>query len=263
MTISAINPNQSTPFTGLTTLTYEVQTTSLYTCTCQAFLPWMTSDQPEARANPPAGEVQTVTMVADVSGSLNSTYWTFYLAGNAAGYYVWYNINGAGVNPAPAGLTGIEVSAATGATASTLASDSAAAINAALLPTANNPATPALTPGYTTATAASAVLTLTANQVGAMTAAANGTASPGFTYAVTTTGTFGYESGLVITLAHNGTTVLVSNNTSGSTALLSCGTTLAATAGDTITFTTSSLAQADQYPNAVKGIVNVYNGPAV
>ena len=75
--------------------------------------------------------VQSITTVADISGSLNSTYFTF---GGPTGtmFYVWFNINSAGVDPAPPGLTGIEVSAATNASADTLATDIKNAINASV-----------------------------------------------------------------------------------------------------------------------------------
>ncbi len=69
-----------------------------------------------------------VTFGADSSGSLNNTYFTFKdLAGVNAGYF-WFNINKAGVDPAPAGTgKGIMVAGATGATAAALAT---AAFNA-------------------------------------------------------------------------------------------------------------------------------------
>lgn len=62
---------------------------------------------------------QTIAFAADVSGNLNNTY--FLLndeQGN--GYYVWFNINSAGTDPAIAGRTGVQVAGATNASAVTL-----------------------------------------------------------------------------------------------------------------------------------------------
>lgn len=70
-----------------------------------------------------------IATVADSSGSLNSKY---FLINGADGtnWYVWYNINSAGVDPAIADRTGIEVTAATGASANTLASATKTALAA-------------------------------------------------------------------------------------------------------------------------------------
>jgi len=73
-------------------------------------------------------EVSTVSTVADVAGSLNSKFFIFNAANDLTRYYVWYNINGAGVDPAPSGRTGFMVAAATAATANTIASLTRAAI---------------------------------------------------------------------------------------------------------------------------------------
>lgn len=61
--------------------------------------------------------ISTITAVADVAGSLNSTY---FLASSAtADYYFWFD-DGAGVDPAIAGRTGIHVTYTDGDSASTL-----------------------------------------------------------------------------------------------------------------------------------------------
>ena len=76
-------------------------------------------------------EVSKITYAPDVAGSLNSTYWTFQVltaAGATTDYYVWHNINSAGVDPTPGG-TGIEVAGATSATAATLQAAAVSAIN--------------------------------------------------------------------------------------------------------------------------------------
>jgi hypothetical protein len=65
-------------------------------------------------------EVTTITPVADVAGSLNNTYFTISSAADATSYYVWYNVAGGGVDPAPGG-TGVEVAIATNDTADAIA----------------------------------------------------------------------------------------------------------------------------------------------
>ncbi len=70
----------------------------------------------------------TITTVADVAGSLNSKY--FLYSSQTTNYYVWMNINSAGVDPMVAGRTGVEVAAATGVTAANLATAIASAMDA-------------------------------------------------------------------------------------------------------------------------------------
>lgn len=259
MTQNSVSAIASTPFTGLATQTYNVPTTGNYTATATAFLPWMTSDQPYAVANPLKNEVQTITAVADVSGSLNNTYWEFTLPGNApfqvAGtwysfFYVWYNINSAGTDPAPAGGYGIQVAGATNASASTLGGATRTAVAAALPATGNT---------YAVSGATSATI-LTAAQAGATTAAVD-TGATGFTFAVGTAGSFGYASGLVLTIKHNTTIIGMASQPTPTQPLEGVSTTVQCTAGDTITVITSSLAAADALPNAVKGIINIFQGP--
>ena len=74
-------------------------------------------------------ETTQVDFLADAAGSLNSKYFKIY-TGAGALYYVWFNINSAGVDPAPAGGTGISVAGATNATAATLAAAAVTAIDA-------------------------------------------------------------------------------------------------------------------------------------
>lgn len=78
-------------------------------------------------------QVQTVTTAPDISNSLNSTYFMVYSIDPIAqvkAFYVWFNINSAGVNPNIANATGVEISAATDASADTLAGDIKTALNA-------------------------------------------------------------------------------------------------------------------------------------
>jgi hypothetical protein len=75
-------------------------------------------------------QVTSVTCVGDTSGSLNNTY--FYISAGDGGidYYVWFNVNAAGVDPNIASKTGVEIALSTNATASTVATAVAAALDA-------------------------------------------------------------------------------------------------------------------------------------
>jgi hypothetical protein len=53
---------------------------------------------------------------------LNNTYWLINSAANASQYYVWYNVNGGGTDPALAGKTGLMVAISTTSTAAQVAS---------------------------------------------------------------------------------------------------------------------------------------------
>lgn len=81
-------------------------------------------------------EVMQADARADSSGDLNNTFFVFYTTPNLA-YYVWFNVNSGGSDPAPsppANVTylGIEVAIATDATAVAVATATKAAIDAAL-----------------------------------------------------------------------------------------------------------------------------------
>lgn len=243
MTINSLSLIHSTPFTGLGTQTYNVPATGRYTIGVNVTIPWQTSDAPSNVAA--TKEVQTVTTVADTAGSLNSTWWKFYTAGDVTGYYVWYNINSAGVDPAPAGFTAIPVTGATGATANTLATATRAAINTA---------TAAVATGATNA------VIITANGYGEMTAAADGTAATGFGFTVGTTGSYGSASGLTIK-CYDQTTLLLTLSQPTPTQPFMAGSVAAqCTAGDALTVVLASLADADAVANAVKGVINIYAG---
>jgi hypothetical protein len=116
----------------------------------------------------------TVQTVADSAGSLNSTWFKFYLPGGT-GYYVWFSINSVGVDPAPAGLTGIKVSGATNASANTLA----AAINAALQ---------SALPGIVTSSVSTDTVTVTVVATGGAQDVADGSAATSFTLTVSRQG---------------------------------------------------------------------------
>lgn len=135
---------------------------------------------------------ESLTCVPDVAGSLNNKYFTLEVPeeGGASQkkYYVWIDVNAAGVDPAVAGRTGIHVSVATGASASVVAAAIAAALDA--LTSYFNPANTG---------SSGAVLTWEAKHAGPVTQAANGAggSSPAFTtYTVNTEG-FGGDLGLI------------------------------------------------------------------
>lgn len=74
-------------------------------------------------------QVQEIRTQADVASSLQNNYFYIYLP-NLTKYYVWMNVGGAGVDPAPAGATEVEVTFAANASASAVASAVQSAIDA-------------------------------------------------------------------------------------------------------------------------------------
>lgn len=70
-----------------------------------------------------------VTCVADVSSSLQSKYFKMYDGANA-GYYVWLNVGGSGVDPAVANHTEVEIAISANASASAVATAISAAVDA-------------------------------------------------------------------------------------------------------------------------------------
>jgi hypothetical protein len=81
-------------------------------------------------AYPGLEEITEVTAEADVEGSLDATYFLLNSAEDSTEYYVWFNVDGASIDPAPALLTGIEVAIAEDDDAETVAAALAAAIDA-------------------------------------------------------------------------------------------------------------------------------------
>lgn len=75
-------------------------------------------------------EESLVSCVADVASSLDGTYFTLNSAGDATQYYVWMDVDAGGNDPAPLGLTGIQVSISANDDAETVAAAVAAAIEA-------------------------------------------------------------------------------------------------------------------------------------
>jgi hypothetical protein len=241
--------NASSPFAGLGTAQATITTAGLYTVSFKSFLPYLASGTAVTAA--PVNNIVNVTCAADVSGSKNSTYWTFYSAGNAYGYYVWYNINSAGVDPAPTGLTGIEVDGATGASAATLATATIAAIAASTAAS------------YVTASAGtSGHVILTNVQYGSLTAAANGTASYGASFSVTQAGSDGTPaaSGLSVVIKQNSTVKATYAFPTPTQPILGGSVTINAAASDTVSIVIASQSTADAALNSVKSILNLYQG---
>lgn len=119
-------------------------------------------------------ETTNVTFQADSAGSLNSKFFTFQDQPGTNKYYLWFNINSAGVDPAVAGATGIVVAGATGATAATLATAAVAAC--------------AATVGVTVAAGASGHIVITDNAPGVATKVTDGSAATSFTFTRSITG---------------------------------------------------------------------------
>jgi hypothetical protein len=119
-----------------------------------------------------AEEVQSITTVADVSGSLNNTY--FFINSRNFDYYVWFNVGGAGSNPAP-GPIGIEVSIPTNSSATSIASAISTALNTL--------------PLQFIASSATNIVTVTTVGSGAVVQASDGGSPTGFIFAVLVPGT--------------------------------------------------------------------------
>ncbi len=244
--------NRSTPVVGLGTQEYTVTADGLYTLSFKSFLPYLAAGSP-AITTAPTPEIVNVTFAADTSGNRNNTYFTFNSAGDLYGFYVWFNINAAGTDPAVAGRTGIEVAGATNATAATLATAAITAINAS---TAS---------AYVTASAGSSGhVILTNKQAGDNTAAANGAGgdSAGASFSVTTTGQYGAPaaSGLNIEILLEDVVLASYGFPSPTQPIMGGSVVIDADTDDVISIVFSSLSPADQAKNAVKSIVNLFEG---
>jgi hypothetical protein len=240
--------NVSAPFQGLGTASATVAATGLYNCEFKSFIPFQAAGgQPPTTV--PSPEITDVTCAADTAGSRNNTYWTFYTAGDLYGYYVWYNINSAGTDPAVSGLTGIEVAGATGATASTLAGASRTAIAAAV--------------PYVSVSGATSHVIITNKSPGQSTNAANGAggSSAGASFSITQ-GSYGDPaiSGLNVVIKNNSTVLARYGWPSPTQPILGGNVSFQATAGDVVSVVLSSSSAADSALNAVKSIVNLYQG---
>lgn len=249
---NSISPIQSSPFAGLGSAELQVTTTGLYTLEFKSFLPYLAAGSPPQSVSPSA-EITDATLAADSSGSRNDTYYTFWTAGDVKGYYVWFNINSAGTDPAIANMTGIEVAGATDATAATLATAARAAITASTY----------VTEGWGTVGGATTHVITTNKQYGQSTNAANGAggASAGASFSITQ-GSYGTPaaSGLTAKIIVDDVVVAQFGNPSPTQPVLGGSATFAATANDVVELELSSLSDADAALNAVKTVVNLYQG---
>ncbi len=126
-------------------------------------------------------QVETITCVADVADSLDGKYFFIYLA-DGTKYHVWFNTSGgAATDPAPGGSTAQVVALTTGASASTVATAVAAALDglAGFVSTASGP-----------------VVTSTLAAAGYAQASHEGVGT-GFTFGVTTQGDAAANVGFV------------------------------------------------------------------
>ncbi len=134
-------------------------------------------------------QVQTVDTVPDVTGSLNNTY--FLLSDinppNAKKlWYMWFNVNNAGTDPAVSGRSGIEVHLATNATANAVATAMRSALNA-------------LSSDFVASGSTSHVI-ITSVNAGASDPAQDGAQATGFTFHNTTPGSVNFGT-LLTTIA--------------------------------------------------------------
>lgn len=249
MTINSLQVNESTVVAGLGTQTFNVVTAGLYTLEFKCFLPYQAAGSPAVTTNP-SPNVTDVTIAADTAGNKNNKWWIFYTAGNLRGYYVWYNINAAGTDPAVAGLTGIEVAGATGATATTLGGATRTAVAAAV--------------SAVTVSGATSHCIITQNNPGTLTAAANaaGGDSAGASFSVTAAGSYGVPaiSGLDVVVSQGSIVLARVGYPSPTQPILGGSVRIQASAADVITVVLSSLSTADAALNAVKSIINLYQG---
>lgn len=249
MTINSLSSVQSTVVGGLGTQTFNIVTAGFYTLEFKSFIPYLASgSQPQSTS--PSQNITDITLAADTSGNKNSTYLNFGSAGDTNLYYLWFNINSAGVDPAVAGRVGIQVACATNASAATLAAAAQVAINASAAAS------------YMTVSGATSHVILTQKQPGTVTAFANGTASAGASFSVTAAGSFGAPaiSGLSVVINQNSTVLGTFGYPSPTQPILGGSVRFSAAVADVITVVLSSLSSADAAPNAVKSIVNLYPG---
>jgi hypothetical protein len=132
-----------------------------------------------------AYEKTDITGVADVASSLNSTYFLLNTAAGGTQYYVWMNVSTAGVDPAVAGRTGIEVAFAAGSTNAQVA-------------TAVRNAIHAVSAAFSCSAVTTATFTVTNVVIGPCVDATDGTAATGFTIANNTQGSINGVKGVLL-----------------------------------------------------------------
>ncbi len=116
---------------------------------------------------------KTQVALAGTAAGLNNKYFIFSSSG--VNYYVWYNYNSTGVDPAVASKTGVPVAVAVGASLATIATNTAAAIDALALLTSSADGT---------------TVNIKADAIGAITDA--GAGNSGFTVSVVNQGYAAY-----------------------------------------------------------------------
>lgn len=124
-------------------------------------------------------EVSRCVCVADVAGSLNSKYFLISSVNPTTkvqkNFYVWYNVDSGGVDPAIAGKTGIAVAISAGDANTVVATATGAAIAA-------------VSTDFASSSVVSATVTTTNTKPGNVTNIADGTAATGFTFSTPTAG---------------------------------------------------------------------------
>lgn len=145
-------------------------------------------------------QVTRVTFVADVSGSLNNTY--FLMASPTVDYYIWYNVNSAGVDPAPGG-TGFVVNIPTGATAIQVAAATNTMLNIGV------------GTGIFAANAFSTTISDFQNRKAGVAHSVSGAGTSGFTVATTTVGVNSALSGKDLYTTVGGTNYYIWYNVTG------------------------------------------------
>lgn len=146
---------------------------------------------------------ENITCVADVSSSLNNKYFLFYTTGGTKNY-AWFNVGGAGSDPAVSGGTANAVAISANATAATVATALAAVLTAVT--------------GFD-ATADGAVVTLVATTAGYAKPAHEGAAATGFTFEVNQYGDSAVDLGYCdgdISVSHEENVVDLTSHQTGS-----------------------------------------------
>lgn len=136
---------------------------------------------------------ETIAMVADVAGSLASTWFKLYDSyGNT--FAVWYNVSGVGSAPVVPGATLVEVQISSGDSAANVGTKTAVILNALLAAQVLNPSAPAGVFSFTvTGTSTLTLVSTQTNPFGPLPGvAADGTIPTGFTFTL-----IDYNSNLV------------------------------------------------------------------
>lgn len=118
-------------------------------------------------------QVTSITCPAGSASGLNSTWFRIHSTENLYRYYVWFNVDSGGTDPAPGGLTGVEVAVTSGDTSTQVATAVASALDGL---------------SYFSASSDSAVVTCTNSTTGICKDATNQGSVPGLSISITTEG---------------------------------------------------------------------------